>query len=291
MAKLRSLLLFTLLASLSTVLAESWKVNNINIQVVSKDGAKKADHKLEYPYAIQDLSAEPTDSLKLSFKLENSVRPHQAMVVFQSQDEFQDEVMVAASVKGSGKGRLELNFARGDTKFKYGTRKYSMTFLLGGPKVDEPYKYTLGHIEVKGPSVNPPTRPTRVEYKSQPEIHHQFRPDQKLINQAISGAFTILVLTPFAALFILWGQLGIKFEPLKALATKPLDLIAALVFFGSLAGIEYVFYSYWTHVTLFPVLQYLGVLSLVAVISGRSVLSTAQTRRLQRTAGSAKKEF
>jgi len=63
------------------------------------------------------------------------------------------------------------------------------------------------------------------------------------------------------------------------------------VFFGSLAGIEYVFYSYWTHVTLFPVLQYLGVLSLVAVVSGRSVLSAVQIRRIQRTSGSAKKEL
>lgn len=80
-----------------------------------------------------------------------------------------------------------------------------------------------------------------------------------------------------------WSQLGIKFEPLKALAQNPVDLIMALIFFGSLAGIEYVFYSYWTHVTLFPVLQYLGVLSVVAIASGRSVLSAVQTRRLKRT--------
>ncbi|KAF8937323.1 Dolichyl-diphosphooligosaccharide--protein glycosyltransferase subunit Swp1 [Dissophora ornata] len=291
MTKLRSLLLVTLLASLSTVLAGSWKINDINLQVVARDGAKKTEHKLEYPNAAGDLSAESTDLLKFSFKVESSERPHQAMVVFQSQDEFQDEIMVAASVKGSGKGRFELNFAKSDKKFKYGTRTYSMTFLVGGPKIEDPYKYMLGHIEVKGPTTNPATRPTRLEYKSQPEIHHQFRPDQKLINTAISGAFTLLVLAPFAVLLLLWGQLNIKFEPLKALATKPLDLIAAAVFFGSLAGMEYVFYSYWTHVTLFPVLQSLGVLSIVAIVSGRSVLSAAQTRRLQRTAGSAKKEL
>ncbi|KAG0369681.1 Dolichyl-diphosphooligosaccharide--protein glycosyltransferase subunit Swp1 [Gamsiella multidivaricata] len=291
MAKFRSLLLVTLLASLSTVFAESWKLNDINLQLISKDGSKKADHKLDYPNVVDNLSAEPTDSLKFSFKVENSARPHQAMVLFQSQDEFQDEILVAASVKSSGKGRLSLNFAKADPKFKYGTRKYSMTFLVGGLKVDEPFKYELGQIEIKGPATNPLSRPSHVEYKAQPEIHHQFRPDQKLINIAISGAFTLLVLTPFAVLFSLWSKLDIKFEPLKSLVSKPLDLVAAVTFFGSLAGIEYVFYSYWTHVTLFPVLQYLGVLSLVAIFSGRSVLSTVQTRRLQRTAGSAKKEL
>ncbi|KAI1317455.1 proteasome regulatory particle base subunit [Mortierella claussenii] len=290
MAKLQSLLLLTLLASLSAVVAKSWSVNDISLQVVSRDGAKKTVQTLEYPYAIDNISADATDSLKFSFKLENSERPHQAMVVFQSQDEFQDEIMVAASVKSSGKGRFELNFAKGDRRFRYGTRKYSMTFLVGGPKIESPFRYTLGQIEVQGPSANPTVRPSRVEYKSQPEIHHQFRPDQKLINRAISGAFTLFVLTPFAALFILWSRLDIKFEPLKALVQRPLDLAASVIFFSSLAGIEYVFYSYWTHVTLFPVLQYLGVLSLVAIVSGRAVLTSVQARRLQRI-GSAKKEF
>ncbi|KAG0200320.1 hypothetical protein BGX28_006579 [Mortierella sp. GBA30] len=291
MAKFRSLVALALLASLSTVLAESWKVNDINLSLISKDGGKKEERTLEYPHAAKDITAESTDSLKFSFKIENKERPHQAMILFKSQDDYQDEVMVAASVKSSGKGRFDLNFAKSDPKFKYGTRKYSMTFLVGGPKIDEPFKYNLGSIEVKGPSTNPSVRPSRIEYEAQPEIHHQFRPDQKLINTAVSGLFTLLVLTPFAVLFFLWRQLDIKFEPLKALAQKPLDLVSATVFFGSLAGIEYVFYSYWTHVTLFPVLQYLGVLSVVAAISGRSVLSTVQTRRIQRTAASAKKEL
>ncbi|KAG0295549.1 hypothetical protein BGZ96_011499 [Linnemannia gamsii] len=291
MAKFRSLLLVTLLASLSTVIAESWKVQDINIIISAPGGNKKAEHKLEYPYAVQDLTANPTDVLKFSFKIDNKEKPHQAMVVFQSQDEFQDEIMVAASVKSSGKGRFDLNFNKADAKFKYGTRKYAMTFLVGGPKIDEPYKYTLGNIEVKGPSSNPASRPARLLYQAQPEIHHQFRADQKLINTAISGLFTFLVLTPFAVLFILWSKLGVKFEPLQAMAAKPFDLINAVVFFGSIAGMEFVFYNYWTHVTLFPVLQALGGLTVVAFISGRYVLSAVQTRRLQRTAGSAKKEL
>jgi len=54
------------------------------------------------------LKADATDILKFSFKVENKERPHQAMVIFQSQDEFQDEIMVAAAVKPSGKGRFEL---------------------------------------------------------------------------------------------------------------------------------------------------------------------------------------
>ncbi|KAG0216863.1 Dolichyl-diphosphooligosaccharide--protein glycosyltransferase subunit Swp1 [Mortierella sp. GBAus27b] len=289
MAKFRTLLVAALLASISSVLAESWKVNDINLQLVSADGAKKAEHKLEYPYEVKDLSADPTDSLKFSFKLENSERPHQAMVLFQSQDEYKDEIMVAAPVKSSGKGRFELNFARADRKFRYDTRSYSMTLLIGGFKVAEPFKYTLGYIEVKGSTSNPATRPKRVEYKARPEIHHQFRPDQKLIDQNISGAFTILVLTPFAVLLVLWSQLAIRFEPLIALFSRPLDLITSLVFFGSLAGIEYVLYLYWSHVTLFPVLQYLGVLSIVAFLSGRAALSTIQKRRLQRTGLSEKK--
>ncbi|KAG0050531.1 hypothetical protein BGZ83_004693 [Gryganskiella cystojenkinii] len=291
MAKFSSLMLVAALASLSTAIAASWTIKDINLSIDAKDGIKKTEHKLEYPYAVEGLKVDATDILKFSFKVENKERPHQAMVVFQSQDEFQDEIMVAAKVKSTGKGRFDLNFAKADSKFKYGTRQYSMTFLVGGSKIEEPFKYSLGHIEVQGPSTNPAIRPSRVEYKVQNEIHHQFRPDQKLINCAISGLFSLFVLAPFAALFLLWSQLGIKFEPLKALAQNPLDLVAGIVFFASLAGIEFVFYSYWTHITLFPVLQYLGALSLVAFVSGRSVLSSVQTRRLQRTQGSSKKEL
>lgn len=68
--------------------------------------------RLVYPKAISSadaFAADPTDHLKLSFKLENKERPHQAMVRFESKDDHADQIMVAASVKKvSGKGRFEL---------------------------------------------------------------------------------------------------------------------------------------------------------------------------------------
>ncbi|KAF9428864.1 proteasome regulatory particle base subunit [Podila epigama] len=286
MAKFSSFLLTGVLA---VVVAGSstWQVADINVSVVKSDGIKTTEHKLTYPQAISSADAitvGPTDNLVMSFKVENKERPHQAMVRFDSKDEYEDQILVVAPVKKiSGKGRLELNIAKANKKFKYGTRKYDITLLLGGPKVDEGLQYHLGEIEIQGPSTNPPTRPSRVQYQAQNEIHHQFRPDQKLINRAVSGLFSLLVLAPFAVLAYLWSHLGIKFEPLKSLVQNPVDLAMAIIFFGSLASIEFVFYSYWTHITLFPVLQYLGILSVVAIVSGRSVLSAVQTRRIKRS--------
>lgn len=88
-----------------------------------------------------------------------------------------------------------------------------MTFLMGGPKVDEPFKYTLGHIEVQGPDSNPPLRPVQVDYKSLPEFAHQFLPEQKLINRAVSGLFSLLVLAPFAVLFGLVSKNELLLDP------------------------------------------------------------------------------
>lgn len=45
MAKFSSLVLVAVLASLSSAIAASWNVNDINLSVTAKDGAKKADHK------------------------------------------------------------------------------------------------------------------------------------------------------------------------------------------------------------------------------------------------------
>lgn len=206
--------------------------------------------RLVYPKAISSaeaFAANPTDHLKLSFKVQNSERPHQAMVRFLSKDDQADQIMVAAPVKkASGKGRFELvspksrlnfilwpahegshcntfflffflffgnqDFAKSHKKFKYGTRKYDMTLLVGGPQVEESLQYALGEIEVRGPASNPPVRAARVQYEVQPEIHHQFRPDQKLINVAISGFFSLLVLSPVAVLIGLVSFVAFSFS-------------------------------------------------------------------------------
>lgn len=87
-----------------------------------------------------------------------------------------------------------------------------MTLLVGGPQVEESLQYALGEIEVREPTSNPPVRAARVQYQAQPEIHHQFRPDQKLINVAISGFFSLLVLSPFAVLIGLVSFVALSFH-------------------------------------------------------------------------------
>ncbi|KAF9972452.1 hypothetical protein BGZ73_004434 [Actinomortierella ambigua] len=282
--------------------ASVWPVSDITLSISDKTRVQTKEHKLNYPTALNEpVLAQAGEIIKLSFKVGDhngkKAVPHQAMIRFQSQDEHSDSILVPGTVsKSSGRGRVEIDLGSSitDERFKYDTRQYSMELLIGGFVQDlESYKYELGTIKIEAPTSNPAVRPARVSYTAQPEIHHQFRPDQKLINVFVSGTFTVLVLLPWLVLAFLWSKLNIRFEPLRALGQNPVDVFMALLFLVSLFSIETTLYSYWVGVTLFPTLQQLGVWSVIAAISGRSVLSAVQKRRLQRTGGDsgAKKEM
>ncbi|KAG0251815.1 hypothetical protein DFQ27_008508 [Actinomortierella ambigua] len=282
--------------------ASLWPVNDITLSILDKARSQTKELHLDYPTALSTpVLAQAGEVVKLSFKIGEhngkKALPHQAMIRFQSKDEYADSIMVVGSVsKSSGRGRIEIDLASStaDERFKYNTRQYNMELLIGGYIQDlDSFKYDLGTIEIEAPASNPAIRPARVAYTAQPEIHHQFRPDQKLINVVVSGTFTALVLAPWLILALLWSRLNIRFEPLRALAQNPKDIFMALLFMVSLFSIETTLYSYWVGVTLFPTLQQLGVWSVVAAVSGRSALSALQKRRLQRTGGDsgAKKEL
>lgn len=63
----------------------------------------------------------------------------------------------------------------------------------------------------------------------------------------------------------------------KAIAQAPLSHAA---FLGSIIGMEFVFFLYYSSWNLFQVLPVLGLVGAVAVISGPKALGEVQSRRL-----------
>lgn len=51
-------------------------------------------------------------------------------------------------------------------------------------------------------------------------------------------------------------------------------------FLGSLVGLEYLFYLYWTRLDLIQTLTYLGGLSIITFFTGQRALSSIQSRRM-----------
>lgn len=75
-----------------------------------------------------------------------------------------------------------------------------------------------------------------------------------------------------------WLVLGGNVDHIgKAMATAP---ISHALFFGSIVAMEGVFFLYYSSWNLFQTLPVIGVVAVVAFLSGNSALSEVQGRRL-----------
>lgn len=63
----------------------------------------------------------------------------------------------------------------------------------------------------------------------------------------------------------------------KAISAAP---VSHTLFFGSIVGMEFVFYMYYTNWNLFQVLPVAGIVSVVGYLSGSGALTEVQERRL-----------
>lgn len=154
-------------------------------------------------------------------------------------------------------------------------------------------------LEVQ-PDANAPApsyeKPLR--YGKRPEIRHIFGSDPRSPPKVISLFFALAVLATVPALFVAvstyllvflscvlcltvspqWLLLGANLSHLsKAVAQAPLSHAA---FIGSIIGMEFVFFLYYSTWNLFQVLPVLGLVGAVAVISGPKALGEVQSRRL-----------
>jgi oligosaccharyltransferase complex subunit delta (ribophorin II) len=117
-----------------------------------------------------------------------------------------------------------------------------------------------------------------LRYGKQPEIHHIYRSDARSPPKFLTLIFTLAVVACLPALLLAWLALGANLNQLpKAFAAAP---ISHVLFFGSIVGIEFVFYQYYTTWKLFQVLPVAGVVGVIGFLSGSGALTEVQERRL-----------
>ena len=149
--------------------------------------------------------------------------------------------------------------------------------MIGSFGSSKPFRSTLFNIELPESKGAAPSQALR--YGKLPEIHHIFRDDPRSPPKVLTLLFTLAVLAAFPALLIAWVTLGANVKHLpKALAAAP---ISHAVFFGSIVGMEFVFFMYYNSWKLFQVLPVAGVFGLVAFLSGSGALTEVQERRLK----------
>jgi oligosaccharyltransferase complex subunit delta (ribophorin II) len=151
------------------------------------------------------------------------------------------------------------------------------SIVIGSFGASKPLKSKV--FEFSAPADSSASASASQRYGAKPEIHHIFRGDPRSPPKVLTLAFTLAVLACLPGLLIAWVGIGANLSHLpKALGAAP---VSHVLFFGSIVGMEFVFFKYYTEWRLFTLLPVAGVVGLVAFLSGSGALTEVQERRLK----------
>lgn len=271
-----------LLAAGAAQAASSWSFDDGSITVTAKGSDSKVEEKLhaKAPLAspitlgsngVAKISLTATDSGKAK-------RPHQAFLLLQDV-ETGLEAPFPLAIKESGKGSVKITQKNIPVQLLQATQPLRASVVVASFGSAAGYAAPVFDLDVRvDASSAPPAEEAPERYGKKPLIQHVFRADPQSPPKAISLFFVLAVLATVPVLFLGWLFLGANVHQLnKALATAPM---AHTVFFGSVIGLEGIFFKYYTAWNLFQTLPMVGVLGTVAVLSGSRALGEVQARRL-----------
>ncbi|CAI2165442.1 7827_t:CDS:2 [Funneliformis geosporum] len=252
-------------------------LSDLKLAVTTSEARRKLTESLPYPSSLDKLiELSQGDNLKMIFTIQDKatkrgIQPHQSLLVLSS-NQTGSQIPILVTVRETGKARAELNLKTIPGNLFSGN--YSLNLIIGTFSHDDPINYHIGTVKIDIPT----TYSAPVKYGPKPEIHHIFKPDQKLPPKFLSYSFVVIVLTPWLFLIGAWIQLGVN---VSFLTSEPETLPAIIGFLGTLSAIEILFYNYWTHLNIFQTLSWLSGLSALAFFLGQKALSDVQEWRLK----------
>ncbi|KAF0455822.1 Ribophorin II [Gigaspora margarita] len=270
-----------LLVLLTSVLvqADDFVISDVKIAVTTSESVRKLYESIPYPSSFdKPIQLTSGDDFKMIFvvndkQTQKGVQPHQAFLTLTSEKNG-NQIPIIIRVRENGKSKVELDMKSAPDELLSSPGNYSLDLIIGTFSYNDPLKYHVGTLEIDVPIQS--SGPSPVVYGPKPEIHHIFRPDEKLPPIWLSYSFMAIVLIPWVFLIGAWAYIGVN---VSLLARAPESSLMSILFLGSLLAIEILFYNYWTHLNIFQTLTWLTGLSIVAFITGQKALSDVQKWR------------
>jgi len=232
----------------------------------------------------------PKDVLKLSFTLKDGDtvgRPHQAFLLIKDSLGELETFFPLAVKESTGKAKIDIS-QKEIPAHLLDTPELDLTLVLGSfgsstsgslipigkvaPILDAAAKAALEKQREKDFGED------NVVYKPKDEIRHIFRDDPKSPSKIITLIFLLAVIAAYAGIFGVWFPvLGANFKHLpKALRSAP---VSHPLFLASLMSLEGLFFMYYTSWNLFQTLGGVGLVGVVAFLSGSRALREVRARR------------
>ncbi|KAL4254738.1 Dolichyl-diphosphooligosaccharide--protein glycosyltransferase subunit 2 [Abortiporus biennis] len=272
-----SFFLLALLAVVGFVNASSLTIQSPRFTISSSDATQLRSEQLSLTQKPDALKLGAKDALKLTFQVVDKeegkgLQPHQTFLRFYDEVSGEEGIQ-PVKVTASGKAKFELNMARPPLSIPPTTSANPLKVtLLIGSFTHPPVKIDLFDLFLPE-SLPAPQHPEEPNFHLLPEIHHTFRPDQKLPPKFISAVFAAAVLGgPWVVLLGLWTQI----KP----STPRLFSPHILPFILSLTAFEGLLLWYWVALKLGDVLLYGSILGVVTAVTGKNALSTMSDWRL-----------
>jgi oligosaccharyltransferase complex subunit delta (ribophorin II) len=175
-----------------------------------------------------------TDTLKVTFQVVDKesgegTQPHQTFLRFYDATTNEEGIQPIRVTQG-GKANFELNMGRPPLSLPpTDDAPLQVTLYIGKPDFT-PIAAELFDLHIPR-SLPPPVHPDEASFHPLPEIHHTFRPDQKLPYKFVSAVFSGLVIAPW---FLLIGLVRLPyFFPITFLLTESTHSFVVVPSFSS----------------------------------------------------------
>jgi oligosaccharyltransferase complex subunit delta (ribophorin II) len=227
---------------------------------------------LQYPNPVTEvLTADHHSKVKMTFTLTGSstkaTSVHQAFVRLSSEDG--EEIFFVAMPTSQGEYVFELDVAKAAKEsFGYKSGAYSMSLIVGGALVDNPFVWDVCKLTLKFPAGQQEGVDEEKLYRNKPRpvIEHMFRLPEKLPPFTVSAAFSVIIVFFLVVLLIMWLIMGANVTNL--FSSGPW----ALVFHCGLISIFLLYYCFWIKMNMFQTLKWLALLGGITFLAGNKML-------------------
>jgi len=243
-------------------------VSDVQLAVADRDTSQPKFVKFEGSVKKFEADQQSKFSVKFGVKDQNKgnlVEAHQAMLRFTEVASGREIIYLAET--GSTKAyTVEIDFSTNGKNFRYQSGTYAVDLVVSDSLFENPTVLKLSQLQLKfSESADSAQASRSAMYSAKPEIKHLFRQPEKTPSMVISTVFASLCLAPLALVFILWTRIGFNFSRFEF-------SISGIIFHLSLLAIFGLFYCYWVKINMFTTVRYLGILGLVALVSGNQLL-------------------
>jgi len=262
-------------SQLTVKVLASVALSDFEFSVLEADDHPARKSNLQFGQTLPDtVSAEPSQKLRITFKLKNQVqgkpqlRIQQAFIKFTHVSTHHETFFVATP--STKQYSLDLSIEAKAPLFKYASGDYEIELVVADSFVQNPFRWSFGKLKITFPS--PPAHYNSQDecpYQNLPEISHHFRQPEKRPSEAISLGFTGLSLSPILILLLGLLRVGANLKRFPS----GLNGLYALGFEGGIISILLLFTLYWLHLNMFTTLGLLSVLALPTIFFGQKALS------------------